>query len=30
MVRDRRVCELIERAERIEVEAARSRPAVER
>jgi NAD(P)-dependent dehydrogenase (short-subunit alcohol dehydrogenase family) len=30
MVRDRRVCELIERAERIEAEAARSRPAVER
>ena len=30
MVRDRRVCELIEGAERIEAEAARSRPAVER
>jgi hypothetical protein len=30
MVSDRRVCELIERAERIEAEAARSRPAVER
>ena len=30
MVRDRRVRELIERAERIEAEAERSRPAVER